>query len=217
MIQLPKAKAFIFDMDGTLTDNMHFHHQAWMEFIMAKGLGIDAETFERDYHKGTLIEVMARFFPHLKSEEELRKVGNEKEALYRNTYGHLLQPLPGLYAFFDGLKAKKLPIGLATMGDQNNLEMTLKQLEITSYFHSTTAGDQVKKGKPHPEIFLLAAKKIGVLPSECIAFEDTQSGISAAQAAGMDVVGIATQFSKRALIDLGCVEAIEDYRNIQIG
>ncbi|MGB1448763.1 MAG: HAD family hydrolase [Flavobacteriaceae bacterium] len=217
MIQLPQAKAFIFDMDGTLTDNMDFHHQAWMEFIVAKGLGIDAETFERDYHKGTLIEVMARFFPHLKSEEELRKVGNEKEALYRNTYGHLLQPLPGLHAFFDGLKEKKLPIGLATMGDQNNLEMTLKQLEITSYFHSTTGGDQIEKGKPHPEIFLLAAKKLGVAPQDCLAFEDTQSGIQAAQAAGMPVVGIATQFSKRALMDLGCVEAIKDYRNIQIG
>lgn len=62
MIQLPRAKAYIFDMDGTLTDNMHFHHEAWMKFIALKKLGIDAATFERDYHKGTLIEVMARFF-----------------------------------------------------------------------------------------------------------------------------------------------------------
>ena len=91
MIQLPPAKAYIFDMDGTLTDNMHFHHEAWMKFIALKKLGIDAATFERDYHKGTLIEVMARFFPHLTTKEELREVGNEKEALYRNTYGHLLQ------------------------------------------------------------------------------------------------------------------------------
>jgi len=214
MIQLPPAKAYIFDMDGTLTDNMHFHHDAWMKFIELKKLGIDAETFERDYHKGTLIEVMARFFPHLTTEEELREVGNEKEALYRNTYGHLLQALPGLHTFFNRLKAKKLPIGLATMGDQNNLEMTLKQLEITSFFHSTTGGDQVVKGKPHPEIFLSAAKKLGIAPQDCLAFEDTASGIQAAQATGMQVVGIATQFSLEKLLTLGCVLALENYKDI---
>ena len=214
MISLSNYKALVFDMDGTLTDNMHYHHLAWMKFIELKKLGVDSETFERDYHKGTLIEVMARFFPHLTTQEELREVGNEKEALYRNTYGHLLQPLNGLHPFLDALKTKNIPLGLATMGDQNNLEMTLQQLKITSYFHSTTGGDQVKKGKPHPEIFLTAAKKLDVAPQECLAFEDTVSGIKAAQAAGMQVVGIATQFSIEKLLDLGCVVGIEDYTTL---
>ena len=216
MIRLPQPKAIIFDMDGTLTDNMHYHHLAWMKFIEEKGLGIDAETFERDYHKGTLIEVMARFFPHLTTEEELRKVGNEKEALYRNTYSHLLKPILGLHTFLKEVDEKKIPIGLATMGDQNNLEMTLKQLEITSYFHSTTGGDQVEKGKPHPEIFLTAAKKLGIAPKDCLAFEDTASGIQAAQTAGMKVVGVATQFSVEKLLDLRCVAGIHDFTEIQL-
>ena len=211
MKPLSKYKALIFDMDGTLVDNMHYHHDAWMQFIDEKQLGIDAETFERDYHKGTIVEVMARFFPHLKSEEALRAVGNEKEILYRDTFGSLLQPLPGLHSFFEYLKAKDIPLGLATMGDQNNLNMTLKQLKIETYFHSTTGGDQVTKGKPHPEIFLRAAAKIQMAPEYCLAFEDTQSGIQSAQAAGMDVVGVATQFSKQQLLDLGCVNAIADY------
>ena len=103
MKPLSHYKALIFDMDGTLVDNMHYHHDAWMQFIDAKQLGIDAETFERDYHKGTIVEVMARFFPHLKTEEALRAVGNEKEALYRDTFGSLLQPLPGLHSFFQYL------------------------------------------------------------------------------------------------------------------
>ena len=213
MIQLPPAKAYIFDMDGTLTDNMHFHHKAWMKFIALKKLGIDAITFERDYNKGTLIEVMARFFPHLTTEKELRQVGNEKEALYRNTYGQLLKPLPGLHLFLEQIKQKNIPIGLATMGDQNNLDMTIKQLNIETYFHSTTGGDQVQNGKPHPEIFLRAAEKIGVDPQDCLAFEDTQSGITAAQAAGMQVVGIATQFSLEKLLDLGCIVSVKDFEN----
>lgn len=214
MISLSNYKALIFDMDGTLTDNMHYHHLAWMKFIELKKLGIDAETFERDYHKGTLIEVMARFFPQLTTEKELRQVGNEKEALYRNTYGHLLQPLRGLHPFLDALNTKNIPLGLATMGDQNNLEMTLQQLKITSYFHSTTGGDQVKKGKPHPEIFLTAAKKLGVAPQDCLAFEDTASGIKAAKAAGMQVVGIATQFSKEKLLAMGCIACFKHYDKI---
>ena len=214
MIQLPPVKAYIFDMDGTLTDNMHYHHKAWMKFIALKKLEIDTETFERDYHKGTLIEVMARFFPHLTTEEELQQVGNEKEALYRNTYGHLLTPLPGLHLFLRQLKKRNIPAGLATMGDQNNLEMTLKQLNIENYFHSTTGGDQVTQGKPHPEIFLRAAEKIGIGPKDCLAFEDTQSGIIAAQAAGMRVVGIATQFSVEKLLDLGCIASVKDFKQL---
>ena len=98
----------VFDMDGTLTDNMEFHHLAWMKFIEMKQLGVDAETFERDYHKGTLIEVMARF-SHLTTEEELRTVGNEKEALYQETYVHLLQPLAGLHAFLRENTKEKSP------------------------------------------------------------------------------------------------------------
>ena len=158
--------------------------------------------------------MMARFFPHLTTKAELRAVGNEKEALYRDTYGHLLEPLPGLHLFLEQLKAKNIPLGLATMGDQNNLELTLKQLEITSYFHSTTGGDQVTQGKPHPEIFLRAAEKIGIDPNDCLVFEDTLSGITAAQAAGMEVVGISTQFSQEKVLELGCGVALENYENI---
>lgn len=214
MFDLRTKKALVFDMDGTLTDNMHIHHKAWMQFIKEKNLGIDAETFERDYHKGTLIEVMERFFPDIKSEAQLRELGNEKEALYRKIYAPQIHPLPGLIVFLEQIREKEIPIGLATMGDQNNIDLTLKGLGVTSFFHSTTGGHQVKKGKPNPEIFLMAAKKMGVNPSDCLAFEDTQSGIAAAQAAGMEVVGIATQFSEKELLELGCVATLKDYTAI---
>ena len=214
-IQLPLPKAILFDMDGTLVDNMHYHHIAWMQFIAAKKLNIDAETFERDYHKGTLIEVMARFFPHLKNEAALRKVGDEKEALFREIYRPHIKPISGLLPFLGKLKAKKLPIGLATMGDQNNINMTLGELGIEHYFNATTGGHEVERGKPQPDIFLKAAEKIGVNPADCLAFEDTQSGINSAQAAGMEVVGVATQFSKTQLLALGCCHAITNYRELK--
>ena len=92
----------------------------------------------------------------------------------------------------------------------------MAQLNVQAYFHSTTGGDQVKEGKPHPEVFLKAAKKLNVAPTDCLAFEDTVSGISAAQAAGMKVVGVATQFSVEKLLDLGCVAGIHNFTEIRL-
>ena len=160
MISLSNYKALIFDMDGTLTNNMHYHHLAWMKFIEEKELGIDAETFERDYQKAPWLKSWG-VFSSLNYRRTAAGSGERKGSALPKYLRTFIATFPACM-IFSRLKAKKLPIGLATMGDQNNLEMTLKQLEITSYFHSTTGGDQVKKGKPHPEIFLTAAKKLGM-------------------------------------------------------
>ena len=101
------------------------------------------------------------------------------------------------------------------MGDQNNINMTLGELGIDHYFDATTGGHEVERGKPQPDIFLKAAEKIGVNPADCLAFEDTQSGINSAQAAGMEVVGVATQFSKAQLLALGCCHAITNYQELK--
>ena len=106
-------------------------------------------------------------------------------------------------------------MGLATMGDQNNIDFTLDKIQISHFFEATTGGHQVKKGKPDPEIFLMTAKKLGIPPEQCLAFEDTRSGIQSAQAAGMQVVGVATQFTRDELIqELNCLLAITDFSEI---
>jgi HAD superfamily hydrolase (TIGR01549 family) len=107
-------------------------------------------------------------------------------------------------------------MGLATMGDQHNIDFTFKALNLTNFFHSTTGGHEVKKGKPHPEIFLAAAEKIGVNPSDCLAFEDTLSGILSAKAAGMDVIGVTTMFDEKTLIKMGCKRTINNYKEIKL-
>lgn len=204
-------QALIFDMDGTLVDSMPYHDQSWVVFLQEHQLSIDPETFDRDYHKGTLVEVMARLFPSITTEAELRAIGQRKEALFRELYKPHLETLPGVPDFLAALQKQNIPVGLATMGDQANIDFTLDGLGISAFFDATTGGDQVTKGKPHPEIFLETARKLHVDPAQCLAFEDTQSGIESAIAAGMDVVGVATQFPTEKLLALGCVNAIEDY------
>ncbi|MGC6479590.1 MAG: HAD family hydrolase [Flavobacteriaceae bacterium] len=215
VVQGKRFQAAIFDMDGTLVDSMPYHHQAWIAFLDQQQLNISPEVFERDYHKGTMIEVMARLFPTVQDEAQLRTIGNKKEALFRRIYHPHLHPIAGLKVYFEKLYSQKIPLGLSTMGDQNNIDFTLAGIAMEHFFQATTGGHQVRLGKPAPEIFEATAHKLKINPKDCLAFEDTQSGIRSAQAAGMEVVGVATQFTKSTLLEeLGCLAAIEDYEEM---
>lgn len=208
-------KALIFDMDGTLIDNMEYHKQSWIALFKHHKLTLDYDTFDQHYHKGSLVEIMGRLFPTIKHKEELFRIGSYKEVLYRTLYQPHVKAIAGLYSFLDLQLQKKRPMGIATMGDQHNIDFIFKALKLKDYFHSTTGGHQVTHGKPHPEIFLTAAQKLNTAPEECLVFEDTRSGIKAAQAAGMSVIGVATMFDKKTLLDLGCLKAIKSFQEIQ--
>ncbi|MDC1489646.1 HAD-IA family hydrolase [Flavobacteriaceae bacterium] len=209
-------KALIFDMDGTLMDNMSYHKQSWIELFNHHKLDLDYDTFDEKYHKGSLVEIMARLFPEISDIETLRKIGSYKEELYRELYRPHVKSISGLILFLENIFEKNIPMGLATMGDQHNINFTFKALNLKDFFHSTTGGHEVKKGKPHPEIFLTAAEKIGVNPSDCLAFEDTLSGILSAKAAGMDVIGVTTMFDEKTLMKMGCKKTINNYKEIKV-
>lgn len=211
--QLDK-KALLFDVDGTLVDNMNYHKQSWIDFFALHQLDLTYDRFDAQYHKGSLIEIMRRLFPNEKDLEKLKKIGAYKEKRYRQLYAPHVKAISGLKSFLHQVTKENIPMGVATMGDQHNIDFIFETLQLHSFFHSTTGGHEVKEGKPHPEIFLTAAKKLGVTPNNCLAFEDTRSGVTAALAAGMSVVGVATMFSKRELLALGCQTAIANYTEL---
>ncbi|PDH44801.1 MAG: HAD family hydrolase [Flavobacteriales bacterium MED-G22] len=203
-------------MDGTLVDNMAYHQQSWIEFFAFHQINMSYETFDSKYHKGSLIEIMARLFPTVNSKEELQKIGSYKEVLYRKLYHPNVKAIDGLIPFLKQLSKKGIPMGLATMGGQDNIDFIFESLQLHSYFHSTTGGHEVIKGKPHPDIFLTAARKLGVTPTDCLVFEDTHSGIESAKAAGMEVVGVSTMFDRKTLLNFGCIEVIQTYNELGI-
>ena len=211
---MPYPKALIFDMDGTLVDNMEYHKQSWIELFKYHKLDLDYTTFDNKYHKGSLVEIMARLFPHIEDKKELFRIVSYKEELYRELYRPHVKAIDGLHPFLKLQQEKKIPMGIATMGDQQNIDFIFKALKLETYFHSTTGGHQVTKGKPHPEIFLTAAQKLEVAPEDCLVFEDTRSGVIAACAAGMQVIGLTTMFDQKTLLELGCVQAVNDYNEI---
>lgn len=185
--QSTACTAVIFDMDGTLVDNMGFHRRTWLEWAKREGLNKSENDILQNVN-GTIKEIVRRLFPHLQNEDELFALGERKEALYREIYKPHLQMLPGLYSYLEWLRDQKIPLAVATAGDRKNLAFTLDGLGIRDYFRATITGEDVSHGKPHPEVFLLAAQALNIDPQECLVFEDSAAGTEAARRAAMPCV-----------------------------
>ena len=205
-----QIKGVIFDMDGTLVDNMHFHQQAWLAFLSR----YDITVTEAEYHArnvGTITEIIPKYFPQVTDRAEIVRLGREKETLYREIYRTHIQALPGLKTFLQTLQENRVSIALATAADRGNIDFTLDALGIRPYFNAIIGSEAVSKGKPDPEVFLKSAERLGLPSVQCVAFEDSTSGIEAAKAAGMKVVGLATTHTEKELKPLGLQAIISHY------
>lgn len=203
-------KAVIFDMDGTLVDSIPFHKEAWLRFLRNHEIYLDEKSFHAENH-GTIEEMMFRFFGSGLSKSQLFQFSEEKERIYRELYSPQIKEVGGLTNFLESIFLQKIRIGLATMGNQSNIDLTLDSLGARRFFHSTTGGHEVKKGKPDPEIYELALHKVGIKASECLAFEDSIGGVRSAISAGIKVIGITTTHTREELLDYGCAGAIDSF------
>ena len=185
-------RAFLFDMDGTLVDNMAFHCRTWLELLEREGHPISEEQFYREASGKTNREILRQYLGEDLTDAACADYAVQKEGLYRELYGPHLAPIAGLIPFLDKAKTAGIALALATSAGENNIRFTLQGLQLESYFEVVVRGDEVTKGKPDPEIFLTAAKRLGVPPENCIVFEDAFAGIEAGGRAGMSVVALAT-------------------------
>lgn len=206
-------KAVIFDMDGTLVNNMNFHQRAWIDFLKTYNVNITEEEFHEKNH-GTITEVVPRFFSKKLSFEEIVRLGQEKEQLYRDLYRPHLKPIDGLIDFLDKLKEANTRIGLATAGDVPNIDFTIDGLGIRHYFSTITGSEEVKRGKPDPEVYLVTASKMNIDPANCLVVEDTISGIKAGLAAGMQVMAVTTTVKREVLTQYELYGIINDYTEL---
>lgn len=199
--------AFIFDMDGTIIDNMAFHVQAWSDFLASQGIQITAAEIDR-YNHGTIGEVLRRIWGKPLSDAAVLELGERKESRYRELYRPHLKLIDGLPAFLEQAQQLGIPMALATSAAAPNIDFVLDGLGIRSYFTAWVGGDEVEFGKPHPETFLKAAERLSFDPAQCLVFEDTLSGIAAAQQAGMQAIAITTTLPAQAFAELSPVQQI---------
>lgn len=208
-------KAIIFDMDGTLVDNIPYHEESWIIFLKQHDIIIEPENFSAQNH-GTLDEMIVRFFGNDLSKDRIHELGLKKEEAYQNLYKNHIKEVNGLTPFLQKLSQKKIKTGLATMGIPSSIDFILGGLNIKNYFQEITGGIEVVKGKPNPEIFLKTVEKLQIDSKEAVAVEDSMGGVKAAKDAGLKVLGITTTHSEEELMDNGCFCVINDYSAIEI-
>jgi beta-phosphoglucomutase family hydrolase len=199
----PLPAAVIFDMDGTLVATTEADFLAWQRLFHELG------------HELTY----AKYFPLLgrKSQDVVHDVlklkGNEADKAMQRKMDHFeqivsekgIEVLPHAEAFLSELSRLKIPIALATSSRKMKMKLVMRESGLEKYFSSFVTGEEVKNGKPAPDIFLLAAKRLDVDPSRCLVLEDATNGVRAAKAAGMTCVAIASTHGESDLMEADLV------------
>lgn len=197
MIDAPLAA--LFDMDGTLVDNMAYHIASWEAFCQRYHLPFSLETYYRQFNGRTSRDVLQLLFGRPLTDAEVHDFTEEKEELYRELYRPHLRPVTGCIPFLENLKAHGVKLAVATSAPLSNLQFTLDGAGLAPFFEVVVYGAMVKRGKPDPEIYLTTAEKLGVDPARCVVFEDALLGIESARRAGMTVVALTTSHSAAEL------------------
>ncbi|GAB3533908.1 beta-phosphoglucomutase family hydrolase [Pontibacter brevis] len=200
------TKAFLFDLNGTIIDDMHYHAKAWHQ-ILTKDLGADLtwdEVKVQMYGKNE--EVLARIFGenHF-SDEKVDKLSVAKEKYYQEAYKPHMELINGLEKFLAEAAAHNIKMAIASAAITGNIDFIVDNTGIRQYFNAFVSADDVDNSKPDPETFLKAAEKLEIAPENCIVFEDAPKGVEAAQNAGMRCIVITTAHPK---------EDFEQYDNV---
>lgn len=208
-------RAFIFDMDGTLVDNMRYHTEAWRTLMEENGHQFDERKFLVETAGQTNREIIPGVFGAM-SNERLSELALRKEELYREVYLPHRTPVPGLVPFLEAARQLGIKMAVSTAASPANMAFILDGLDLRKYFGALTTAADVKRGKPDPEIFLMSAARLGVEPGSAIVFEDAFFGFEAAKRAGMIAVGLTTVNSAEDIMRTGSVvEVHADYTSMQ--
>ena len=210
-------RAFIFDMYGTIVDNMDFHMKSWLEFFARRDMVLDADAFFRDTAGRQSHEIMSTYFGKPFTKEESRELDDEKEALYRELYAPHLTTVEGFLELIAKAKRQGVARAVATAAPNDNITFTLDGLDLRKHFNAVVGAADVARGKPNPDVFLLAAERCGVEPANAIVFEDAPLGVEAARRAGMRAVVLTTTLPADAFAEFDNVIAVvRDFSELDI-
>ncbi|MBX3025162.1 HAD family phosphatase [bacterium] len=189
MTRIP-PRAVLWDMDGTLVDSGDLHFLAWRETMREHGRSLTRAEFDATFGQRN-DAILRRLLDPAIGDADIARIGDEKEARYRALVAaHGIQPLAGALDWVRRLAAVGWRQAIASSGPRANAETIIAALALDGAFAAVAAAEDVTHGKPHPEVFLVAAARLDVAPARCVVLEDAPPGIEAGRRAGMPTIGV---------------------------
>ena len=208
---LSKYRAFLFDLNGTMINDMPYHIKAWHRILNELGANISMERMKEECY-GKNHELLERIFPGRFSMEEKNRMSLEKETQYQKDFRPHLQLIKGLDSFLEQSHEAGIKMAIGSAAIMFNINFVIDGLNIRHYFDALISADEVANSKPDPETWLSCATKLNVLPEECLVFEDAPKGVESAANAGMDCVVITTMDKKEHFSNFNnVISYIADY------
>jgi beta-phosphoglucomutase family hydrolase len=184
------SRAVLWDMDGTIVDSAEYHWQAWRDTMSREGSPITNEQFRASFGQRN-DSILRQWLGKTATPELIQRIADTKETLYRqHVREEGISPLPGALEWIHLLRRQGWVQAIASAAPRANIETILDVLQASGCFQGIVSAEDVRKGKPDPEVFLVAAAKLGVASKNCVVVEDAQHGIEAARAAGMKSIGV---------------------------
>ena len=187
----------LWDLDGTLVDSADYHFESWVEALAAEGRTIARADFDATFGQRN-DRILARWLGSDADPAVVARIADAKEAAYRRYVRQRgIRPLPGAGGWLMYLESHGWKQAIATSAPRANVDVVLEVLRWSHYFAAIVSGEDVRVGKPDPDVFLTAAKRLGASPADCVVVEDAAAGIEAARRAGMRSIGVAAGANAR--------------------
>jgi beta-phosphoglucomutase len=193
-----KAKVVIWDMDGVLADSASYHFIAWQRVFHKKGVSFTQEDFRRNFGQRN-DTIIRNTLGKQVSQDEIDAIATEKEKTFRKEAGQKIKPFPGAVRLLQALRENGFRMALASSAPIENVTLITGVLGIDNCFQSIVTGEDVTEGKPSPQGFLLAARRLGVEPERCIVIEDAVAGVAAAKGASMRCLAVTNTHPRGSL------------------
>jgi beta-phosphoglucomutase len=198
--------AVIFDMDGVLVDSYHAHYKSWKAIYGELGIDYTEETFTSDFGR-TSRDILRRTMGDDLSDERVRELDGRKEAIYRDLLRESFPAMDGAAELLEGLAAEGFRLAIGSSGPPENVALAVERLPGAKHFSTTVTGADVSRGKPDPQVFLIAAERLDVPPAACAVVEDAVHGITAAKRAGMTAIALTGTLERS---ELSAADAVVD-------
>jgi beta-phosphoglucomutase len=186
---MTQSFAAIWDMDGTLVDTAELHFRAWEEACQELGRPFSRAEFAATFGRRNP-EIIEYLFGDRFGASESAAIGDRKEELYRAAARQGVTPLPGVVPLLEGLQKSGFRQAIGSSAPRANLDLILGLLGVARFFDAVVSMEDTQRGKPDPQVFLVAAERLATPPARCVVLEDAVAGVQAARAGGMKCIAV---------------------------